>query len=413
MSGRIDILSIFPQFFDVLNLSLIGRARTSEQIELNIHDLRDWATDRHRTVDDSPYGGGAGMVMKPDVWGRGIDEVATGRTQLLIPTPAGTPLTQTLAAQLARDLAADENLIIACGRYEGIDARVAQHYRDQGWPVLEYSLGDYVLNGGEVAAVALVEAVTRLVPGVVGNADSLVEESHTELLLEYPSYTTPASWRELDVPEVLRSGDHGRIQQWRRSQAVTRTARVRPDLLDHHRVEIHPAAKSEAREIAELAALCFPLACPPDFPPEAARGFVADNLSEASFRSYLKDRRRAVLVARVAGVVVGYAMVIDRPPTAGDVVDVLSGRHLTDLSKVYVHPDFHGRSVATALVEKCVEWSRERGAAGLWLGVNALNERARRFYERMGFTLAGQRDFKVGARIERDHVMIREFDGPV
>ncbi|UAL28830.1 tRNA (guanosine(37)-N1)-methyltransferase TrmD [Nocardioides rotundus] len=244
---RIDVVSIFPDYLAPLDLSLPGRARASGLLDLHVHDLRDWTRDRHRTVDDTPYGGGAGMVMKPEPWGEALDEVvSTGSTSdegrstsdegrstsdeggstLIVPTPSGVPLTQALA----RDLSTREHLVFACGRYEGIDQRVMDHFADRV-EVLEVSLGDFVLNGGEVAALAIIEAVVRLLPGFMGNAASLDEESHEDGLLEYPVYTKPASWRGLDVPEILLSGDHGRIAAWRHDQRVRRTRERRPDLL--------------------------------------------------------------------------------------------------------------------------------------------------------------------------------------
>lgn len=225
---RIDIVTIFPEFFGVLDVSLLGKARQGGLLDLHVHDLRSWTTDRHRTVDDTPYGGGAGMVMKPEPWAEALSSVlrSDGSSTLVVPTPAGTPFRQTIA----RSLAEHEHLVFACGRYEGIDARVFEWAATRS-TVVELSLGDYVLNGGEVAAMAMIEAVGRLVPGVVGNPESLVEESHEDGLLEYPSYTKPASWRGLDVPDVLLSGHHGRIAGWRHEQQVERTRRVRPDLL--------------------------------------------------------------------------------------------------------------------------------------------------------------------------------------
>ncbi|WIB25238.1 tRNA (guanosine(37)-N1)-methyltransferase TrmD [Curtobacterium sp. MCSS17_015] len=225
---RIDIVTIFPEFFGVLDVSLLGRARQGGLLDLHVHDLRSWTTDRHRTVDDTPYGGGAGMVMKPEPWAQALDALLRpdGSSTLVVPTPAGTPFRQTIA----RSLAEHEHLVFACGRYEGIDARVFEWAATRS-TVVELSLGDYVLNGGEVAAMAMIEAVGRLVPGVVGNPESLVEESHEDGLLEYPSYTKPASWRGLDVPDVLLSGHHARVASWRHEQQVERTRRVRPDLL--------------------------------------------------------------------------------------------------------------------------------------------------------------------------------------
>lgn len=255
---RADIVTIFPDYFAPLELSLIGRARESGALQVAVHDLRTWTHDVHRTVDDSPFGGGPGMVMRPEPWGEALDALAgppaaapsptaqalaapdvsapaapapqlsrpTRHPRLVVPTPAGTPFRQSMA----RELAAEPHLIFACGRYEGIDQRVIDLAAAR-MPVTEVSLGDYVLFGGEVAVLAILEAVVRLLPGVLGNAASLVEESHAGGLLEAPLYTKPAVWRGYQVPEVLRSGDHGRIARWRRDQALQRTAVRRPDLL--------------------------------------------------------------------------------------------------------------------------------------------------------------------------------------
>lgn len=226
---RIDAITIFPEFFNVLDISLIGKAQENKVIEFQAIDLRDFTHDKHRTVDDSPYGGGAGMLMKPEPWGEALDQVLNpdGSTVLIIPSPAGELFNQAMAKELAEE----EHLVFACGRYEGIDHRVFD-WASQHSKLRVVSLGDYVLNGGEVAALAMVEAIARLIPGVVGNAESLVEESHSDGLLEYPSYTKPATWRGFEVPEVLRSGNHAEIAKWRREQALERTKQVRPDLLD-------------------------------------------------------------------------------------------------------------------------------------------------------------------------------------
>nr|WP_315267965.1 tRNA (guanosine(37)-N1)-methyltransferase TrmD [Microbacterium lemovicicum] len=226
---RIDVVSIFPGFFDVLEVSLLGRARVAGLLDVRVHDLRDWTTDRHRTVDDTPYGGGAGMVMKAEPWAQAIDAIAEDAASepvIIFPSPAGERFTQATA----RELSEEPHLVFACGRYEGIDERVYTHAASRGH-VRAISLGDYVLNGGEVAAMAMIEAVGRLIPGVVGNPASLVEESHEDGLLEYPSYTKPAVWRGLEVPPVLLSGNHGAIAAWRREQQVERTRERRPDLL--------------------------------------------------------------------------------------------------------------------------------------------------------------------------------------
>ncbi len=232
---RIDVVTIFPEFFSVLDVSLLGKAREAELVQTHVHDLREWAAvkadgtpDVHRTVDDSPFGGGAGMVMKADVWGRALDD--------MLSSPAAcwwsrAPPASRSRRRSRRTSRRAEQIAFACGRYEGIDARVAEHYEAAGFRVLELSLGDYVLNGGEVAAFAMIEAITRLIPGFMGNAESIVEESHADGLLEYPSYTRPASWRGLEVPEVLLSGHHGKIEAWRREEAERLTRLRRPDLL--------------------------------------------------------------------------------------------------------------------------------------------------------------------------------------
>ncbi|AMB40869.1 tRNA (guanosine(37)-N1)-methyltransferase TrmD [Arthrobacter sp. TES] len=226
---RIDVVSIFPEYLAPLELSLIGKARQDGILELNVHDLRTFTSDKHRTVDDTPYGGGAGMVMKPEPWARALESVAPDAQKkpvLIVPSPAGERFNQALAYELAEE----EHLVFACGRYEGIDERVID-WAHEHFTVRPVSLGDYVLNGGEVAVLAMVEAIGRLLPGVVGNPESLVEESHSDGLLEYPVYTKPSSWREHDVPDVLLSGNHGKIAQWRKHQQFRRTAERRPDLL--------------------------------------------------------------------------------------------------------------------------------------------------------------------------------------
>ena len=226
---RIDVVTIFPTFFDVLEVSLLGKARGAGILDVHVHDLRDHTHDRHRTVDDTPYGGGAGMVMKPEPWGEVLDEIADeaeSEPVFIFLSPAGEVFTQAMA----RELSEQPQLVFGCGRYEGIDERVFAYAATRG-RVRLVSLGDYVLNGGEVAAMAMIEAIGRLIPGVVGNPESLVEESHEDGLLEYPSYTKPASWRGYDVPDVLLSGHHGRVAQWRRDQQVQRTIERRPDLL--------------------------------------------------------------------------------------------------------------------------------------------------------------------------------------
>ncbi|WP_158863698.1 tRNA (guanosine(37)-N1)-methyltransferase TrmD [Leifsonia sp. AG29] len=243
---RIDIVTIFPTFFDVLDISLLGKARQSGLIELGVHDLRDFAHDRHRTVDDTPYGGGAGMVMKPEPWGEALDGLLESGDDpvVIFPSPAGEVFTQATARELSRE----QHLVFGCGRYEGIDQRVFDEAASRA-RVRLLSIGDYVLNGGEVATMAMIEAVGRLIPGVVGNPESLVEESHEEGLLEYPSYTKPAVWRGRDVPPVLLSGNHGAVDAWRREQQLERTRRVRPDLLAavDPGAEVTPGASPQER----------------------------------------------------------------------------------------------------------------------------------------------------------------------
>lgn len=232
---RIDIISIFPEYLSALDISLIGKARTEGLLDIRVHDLRDFTFDRHRTVDDTPYGGGAGMVMKPEPWALAIESIVgegSNRPRLLVPTPSGAVFRQGHAQRLSQD----DHLIFACGRYEGIDERFFE-WATSVCDVELVSLGDYVLNGGEVAALAMIEAIGRLVPGVVGNPESLVEESHSDGLLEYPVYTKPSQWRGSDVPEILLSGDHGKIAAWRHEQQLQRTHERRPDLVSDLNVE--------------------------------------------------------------------------------------------------------------------------------------------------------------------------------
>jgi tRNA (guanine37-N1)-methyltransferase len=225
----VDVISIFPDYLAPLRLSLVGRAIDRGLLELRVQDLRDQTDDVHRTVDDSPYGGGPGMVMKPEPWGRALDalEGPVPRPRLVVPTPAGRPFSQRLAEELSRE----PWLAFACGRYEGIDDRLLQHAR-RTMVVDEVSLGDYVLAGGEVAVLVVVEAVARLLPGVLGNEQSHQDDSFSAGLLEGPSYTRPPVWEGLEVPPVLLSGDHGAIARWRRDESLRRTAARRPELLD-------------------------------------------------------------------------------------------------------------------------------------------------------------------------------------
>lgn len=287
---KIDIVSIFPEYLAGLKLSLIGKAIDQGLLDLNVHDLRDFTFDRHNTVDDSPYGGGAGMVMKAEPWALALEHLlepsgddttpvaaprtaktgvaessgstetsgsteassSTGKPILIVPSPAGTVFTQ----RIAEEMAGAEHLVFACGRYEGIDQRVIDWAEDH-FDLRPMSIGDYVLNGGEVASMVMIEAISRLVPGVIGNPESLTEESHEDGLLEYPIYTKPARWRERDVPEMLLSGNHGAIARWRRDRRLERTAEVRPDLiaeltgLDKHDQEILSRFESGDESVTE------------------------------------------------------------------------------------------------------------------------------------------------------------------
>jgi tRNA (guanine37-N1)-methyltransferase len=229
----LDVVTIFPNYLAPLRESLVGKAIERGLVDLRVHDLRDWTDDPHRSVDDTPYGGGPGMVMLAEPWGRALDEIAPpdgpGQPRIIVPTPSGRPFTQAMAA----DLATERWLLFACGRYEGIDARVIDYAR-QHMLVDEVSVGDYVLAGGEAAVLVIVEAVCRLLPGVLGNAESAIDDSFSAGvggLLEGPVYTKPASWRGLDVPPVLLSGNHGEIARWRTQRSQDRTATRRPDLL--------------------------------------------------------------------------------------------------------------------------------------------------------------------------------------
>ena len=259
----IDIVSVFPEYFDVLNLSLLGKAQERGLLAVRSHNLRQWTHDVHQSVDDTPVGGGAGMVMKPEVWAECLDELlgtpadapanahaapAADSPVLIFPNPSAPLFTQ----QDATALSHAEHLVFGCGRYEGYDARIPQYYRERGVDVREYSIGDYVLNGGEVAVSVMLEAITRLLPGFMGNADSIVEESYTgeNALLEHNQYTKPASWRGIDVPPVLISGDHGRVNRFRRDEALEKTSRLRPDLIA--RLDCHALDKQDRKTLMSL-----------------------------------------------------------------------------------------------------------------------------------------------------------------
>lgn len=221
---KIDAVTIFPEYFAPAQLSLLGKAQSKGLVDIQVHDLRSATQDNHNTVDDTPYGGGAGMVMLPEIWGRVLDPLIVADTDLIILTPAGKRFNQVMAQRFANS----KHLVFACGRYEGIDDRVRQHYESpeyvaKGVRVHEVSIGDYVLGGGEVASLVMIEAITRLIPGVLGNPESLTEESHkSEGYLEYPNFTKPQEWRGIPVPEILLSGNHAEIAKWRELQAIER-----------------------------------------------------------------------------------------------------------------------------------------------------------------------------------------------
>ncbi len=457
---KFDLITIFPEFFAPLELSLLGKAQQSGQVSVDVHNLRDWATGKHLAVDDAPVGGGAGMVMRADVWGRALDQVIqdSGHRVLAIPTPGGTPLTQVLA----KDLASANQIIVACGRYEGIDFRVSQHYRSiaerepvdesESFEVLEFSLGDYVLNGGEVAALALVEAVSRLVEGVVGNPESLVEESHSaDGLLEYPVFTQPRQWRGEKVPAVLLSGNHAKIDRWRRDQALRKTATVRPDMISRlatrpcdergrpegldgrdlevlaeqgfvmaprpGKVSYRVATHEDLEVVSSLASSTFPLACPPGTREEEIAQFVEENLTVQAFRNYMDRDGGRICVATVdlnsSGKdgssnleVVAYTLCFPELPDGIQVEQIPA----VYVSKCYTAADWHGSGVSGALLEYALAdafgaW----GAKSAVLGTNQGNRRATRFYRNHGFRKSGTRTFRVGATDHRDFVFVRDL----
>lgn len=378
---RIDVVTIFPDYLAPLGLSLPGKARDKGLLDIAVHDLRDWATDRHHTVDDTPYGGGAGMVMKPEPWGQALDAVAQGAT-IVFTTPSGEPFTQ----QVAQELSGHEHLVFACGRYEGIDQRVVEHAASIG-TVREISLGDYVLNGGEVAALAITEAVVRLLPGFMGNAESLVEESHADGLLEYPVYTKPASWRGHDVPEVLLSGDHARIAAWRHEQAERRTAERRPDLLAPTGavtgltdLDVRPAVPADAGEIYTLQRACWLQEL------EANPGVEIPALRES-----LDDVRRWLGE---------WTVMVAREPVSGRLVGAVRGRvdrhGEWDIGRIMVAPDVQGRGLGRALLE-LVEGLAPPEMTTYVLFTGAGSTDNLRMYKKAGFRLRPDRTAPPGA----------------
>ena len=373
---RLDYLTIFPDYLAPLQLSLPGKAVASGLLEIHVHDLRSWTHDRHRTVDDTPYGGGAGMVLKPEPWGEAFDELDLAGATLVVPTPSGERLSQ----PLARELATRARLVFACGRYEGIDQRVLDHARTIT-EVREVSIGDYVLNGGEVAALAVTEAVVRLLPGFMGNAASLVEESHEGGLLEYPVYTKPASWRGHDVPPVLLSGDHGRIAAWRHEQAVRRTAERRPDLLHASAAagewDIVPATPADVPEILVLQRACW-----------VQEALANDSLAIPPLHESLDDvradlERWSTWVVRAGGRLVG------------GVRGRLEG---TDwqIGRLMVAPDLQGRGLGRALLEHVQAVAHPDATTySLFTGVHSADNQ--RMYRKAGFRLREDLEPPAGA----------------
>jgi tRNA (guanine37-N1)-methyltransferase len=367
---RIDLFSIFPDYFDALDLSLPGKARDAGLLDVHVHDLRDWTHDRHRTVDDTPYGGGAGMVMKPEPWGEALDSVEIGAAgaTLVVPTPAGELFTQALA----RELASRDHLVFACGRYEGIDQRVVDDAAAR-FEVREVSIGDYVLNGGEVAALAICEAVIRLLPGFMGNPDSLVEESHEDGLLESPVYTKPAEWRDRAVPSVLLSGDHGAVARWRRDQARRRTAQRRPDLLSPsvlaEDVVLRLVEPADVGELFTLQRACWLQE------QEANPGVPIPALEESldDVRAWIG--RGTVLVARSHGRLVGAVRAVLRGGA-------------WDVGRLMVAPDLQGAGLGRRLLE-AIEAAAPAEATSYLLFTGAGSRRNQRMYKKAGYRLAG------------------------
>ncbi|MDX6323996.1 MAG: tRNA (guanine37-N1)-methyltransferase [Nocardioidaceae bacterium] len=378
---RVDVVSIFPDYLSPLGLSLPGKAQRTGLLDLRVHDLRRWTHDRHRTVDDTPYGGGAGMVMRPEPWGEALDELvetATGRPVLVVPTPAGTPFTQAIAAELA----AEDHLVVACGRYEGIDQRVVDHAATR-MRVLEVSVGDYVLNGGEAAALVVLEAVVRLLPGFMGNADSLTEESHAGGLLEYPVFTKPPSWRGLVVPEVLLSGDHAGVAAWRHEQALRRTAERRPDLLHASRLvtvggltdaEWRLATPSDAGELLTLQRACW-----------VQEGMANDSWGVPALNETL-EQVRADLEAWTTWVLRAHGRLV------GSVrARLQGGRDDREwfIGRLMVAPDLQGHGLGRWLLERAEE-AAPADARSWGLVTGARSEDNLRRYRRAGYRAAAE-----------------------
>jgi tRNA (guanine37-N1)-methyltransferase len=368
---RLDYLTIFPAYLEPLTLSLPGKAVASGLLELHVHDLRRWTHDRHHTVDDTPYGGGAGMVMKPEPFGEAFDELGLDGATVVVTTPSGVPFTQALA----RELSTRERLVFLIGRYEGIDQRVIDHAGERA-EVREISLGDYVLNGGEVAALAITEAVVRLLPGFMGNAESLVEESHEDGLLEYPVYTKPASWRGHEVPPVLLSGDHGKVAAWRAEKQRQRTAARRPDLLHPSHAasewEIVPATRADGGEIMTLWRACW-----------VQEALTNQTLDLPVFGESYQDvvdslETWSTWLVRSGGRIVGTAR--------GRVEPALDGSEETwwMIGRVCAAPDLQGRGLGRLLLEHA-QAAAPGGVTTYMLFTGARSTANHRFYRRAGF----------------------------
>lgn len=362
---RIDVISIFPDYLAPLELSLPGKARSKGLLDIEIHDLRRWTNDKHRTVDDTPYGGGAGMVMKPEPWGAALADVAPAGAVLVVPTPSGVPFTQAVAEELS----IREHLVFACGRYEGIDQRVFDDAATR-LEVREVSLGDYVLNGGEVAALAIIEAVVRLIPGFMGNAASLAEESHTDGLLEYPVFTKPATWRGHQVPEVLLSGDHAKIAAWRLEQSERRTAERRPDLLHQSTVddgrEIRWVQPADAGELLTLQRACW--VTEQQANPDAEIAALGESLADVV--AWMASD--SVLVARAGGRLIGA------------VRGRLQEDSVWDIGRLMVAPDLQGQGLGRMLLER-IEELAPAGATRFELFTGSGSARNLRIYKKAGY----------------------------
>lgn len=375
---RIDLISIFPDYFAPLELSLPGKARAKGLLDLHVHDLRAWTTDKHHTTDDTPYGGGAGMVMKPEPWGNAFDELDIDGATVIFTTPSGAPFTQAMA----RELATHDRLVFACGRYEGIDQRVIDHAGTRA-DVREVSLGDYVLNGGEVAALAITEAVVRLIPGFMGNPESLTEESHEDGLLEYPVFTKPASWRELDVPPVLLSGNHAAIAQWRHDQAVRRTAARRPDLLHpSHAVgtpRVETATRGDAGELLTLQKACW-----------VQEAQANESLDIPPLREGLADISHAFSSWNVWVIREGNRLI-------GSVRARLEDSEW-QIGRLMVAPDLQGRGLGRALLAHA-EAAAPEEATAYSLFTGSRSEANIRRYKRAGYRVRGAADGHLGVVI--------------